>query len=145
EPRELIRRMTMTLALRGPDGEGFHIDARVALGHRRLSIIDLESGSQPMAAHHGRYQIVYNGEVYNYPELRADLERRGCVFQTRSDTEVVLQQYALDGVDALRRFNGMFAFAIWDRDEQQLFLARDRAGIKPLYYCVRRGELIFAS
>ena len=93
----------------------------------------------------GRYQIVYNGEIYNYLELRAELERRGCAFRTHSDTEVLLHQCALDGAAALQRFNGMFAFAIWDREEQRLFLARDRMGIKPLYYCVRDGELIFAS
>jgi asparagine synthase (glutamine-hydrolysing) len=145
EPGELIRRMTAPLTPRGPDGEGFHLDAGIALGHRRLSVIDLAGGAQPMAIGNGRYQIVYNGEVYNYVELRADLERRGCVFSTHSDTEVLLHQYALDGVDALQRFNGMFAFAIWDRDKQRLFLARDRLGVKPLYYCVRDGELIFAS
>ena len=145
EPGTLIRRMTAPLTPRGPDGEGFHVGAGIALGHRRLSIIDLAGGAQPMAIENGRYQIVYNGEVYNYVELRVELERRGRVFNTRSDTEVLLHQYALDGADALQQFNGMFAFAIWDRDEQRLFLARDRMGVKPLYYCVRDGELIFAS
>ncbi len=141
----LLRRMTATLTPRGPDGEGYYVDAGVALGHRRLSIIDLGGGAQPMALGEGRYQLVYNGEVYNYIELRAELERRGCVFATHSDTEVLLHQYALDGVAALQRFNGMFAFALWDRVEQRLFLARDRVGVKPLYYCVRDGELIFGS
>lgn len=145
DPQALIRRMTVPLAPRGPDGEGFYLDEHVALGHRRLSIIDLAGGSQPMAIQNGRYQTVYNGEIYNYIELRADLERRGCVFTTHSDTEVLLHQYALDGVDALRQFNGMFAMAIWDRDEQRLFLARDRMGVKPLYYSVCDGELLFAS
>ena len=145
EPEELIRAMTAPLAPRGPDGKGFHVGPGIALGHRRLSIIDPVGGAQPMATSNGRYQIVYNGEVYNYVELRAELERKGCVLRTHSDTEALLYQYALDGVDALKRFNGMFAFAIWDRDEQRLFLARDRIGIKPLYYCVRDGELIFAS
>jgi len=142
---ELIRRMTSLLTPRGPDGEGFHIAPGIALGHRRLSIIDLTGGAQPMRTNDGRYYIVYNGEVYNYLELRAELERRGCVFHTQSDTEVLLNQFALDGVEALQRCNGMFAVAIWDRDEERLFLARDRLGIKPLYYCVRGRELIFAS
>ena len=141
----LVRRLTAPLTPRGPDGEGYYVDAGVALGHRRLSIIDLGGGAQPMAAGGGRYQIVFNGEIYNYIELRADLVRRGCVFATHSDTEVLLQQFMLDGVEALQRLNGMFAFALWDRDEQRLFLARDRMGVKPLYYCVRDGELLFAS
>src|SRR5437868_3850539 len=129
---ELIRRMTSPLTKRGPDGEGFSVAPGIALGHRRLSIIDLTDGAQPMHSNDGRYDIVYNGEVYNYLELRAELEQRGCVFHTRSDTEVLLNQFALEGVDALRRCNGMFAVAIWDREEERLFLARDRLGIKPL-------------
>ncbi len=138
--------MTVPLAPRGPDGEGYYVDSAVALGHRRLSIIDLAGGAQPFASDDGRFQIVYNGEVYNYIELRAELERRGCAFRTQSDTEVILRQFILDGPEALQRFNGMFAFAIWDRDERRLFLARDRLGVKPLYYCsVRGGDLVFAS
>ncbi len=145
DAEELLRRMTAPLTPRGPDGEGFHLGQGIALGHRRLSIIDLETGGQPMQTRDGRYHIIYNGEIYNYVELRAGLEKRGCVFQTHSDTEVLLQQFALDGVAALQLCNGMFAFAIWDRAEERLFLARDRIGVKPLYYCVRDGELIFAS
>ncbi len=137
--------MTAPLAPRGPDGEGYYLDEGISLGHRRLSIIDLAGGAQPMGIEGGRFQIVYNGEVYNYVELRAELERRGRVFRTQSDTEVILQQFALDGVEALQKFNGMFALAIWDREERRLFLARDRMGVKPLHYCVRDGELIFAS
>ena len=140
-----MRRMTSPLTPRGPDGEGFHVAPGIALGHRRLSIIDLAGGAQPMRSNDKRYHIVYNGEVYNYVELRAELEQRGCVFHTQSDTEVLLNQFVLDGVDALQLCNGMFAVAIWDRDEERLFLARDRIGIKPLYYCVRDRELIFAS
>ena len=142
---ELMRRMTSPLTPRGPDGEGFHVAPGIALGHRRLGIIDLARGAQPMHSNDERYHIVYNGEVYNYLELRAELERRGCVFRTQSDTEVLLNQFMLDGVDALQRCNGMFAVAIWDRDEERLFLARDRLGVKPLYYCIRDRELIFAS
>jgi asparagine synthase (glutamine-hydrolysing) len=145
DAEEVVRRMTRPLTPRGPDGEGFHLGEGIAMGSRRLSIIDLLGGGQPMASSDGRYKIVYNGEVYNYLELRADLERRECVLRTRSDTEVILQQYARDGINALKEFNGMFALAIWDRDERRLFLARDRMGIKPLYYCLRDGELIFAS
>ena len=98
---ELIRRMTSPLTPRGPDGEGFHVAPGIALGHRRLSIIDLAGGAQPMRSNDERYHIVYNGEVYNYLELRAELQRRGCVFRTQSDTEVLLNQFVLDGVDAL--------------------------------------------
>ncbi len=145
DPVALVRAMMAPLAQRGPDGEGFHLDSGIALGHRRLSIIDLVGGAQPMASPCGRYNIVHNGEIYNHIELRSELELSGYSFRTRSDTETLLAQYALDGVDALKRFNGMFAFAIWDRDEQQLLLARDRIGIKPLYYCLRGNELIFAS
>lgn len=145
EADELIRSMAAPLTPRGPDGEGFYIGTGIALGHRRLSIIDPSGGAQPMATADGRFQIVYGGEIYNYVELRAELEERGCIFKTQSDTEVLLQQFVRDGVEALQRFNGMFAFAIWDCAEQRLFLARDRIGVKPLYYCVRDGELIFAS
>ena len=141
----LLRRMTAPLAPRGPDGEGYHVGRGIALGHRRLSIIDLEGGAQPMQSADGRYHIIYNGEVYNYLELRAALEARGAVFHTHSDTEVLLSQFMLDGVEALQSWNGMFAVAIWDQQDERLFLARDRIGVKPLYYCVREGELIFGS
>ncbi len=145
DPREVIRRMAEPLAPRGPDGEGFYSDPAIHLGHRRLSIIDLEGGAQPMSADGGRYQIVFNGEIYNYIELQEELRRRGRVLATRSDTEVILHLYALDGLKALDRLNGMFAFALWDRDERRLLLARDRIGIKPLYYAVCGGDLVFAS
>jgi asparagine synthase (glutamine-hydrolysing) len=145
DAEEVVRRMTRALTSRGPDGEGFHLGEGIAMGNRRLSIIDLLGGGQPMGSSNDRYKIVYNGEVYNYLELRAGLERCECALRTHSDTEVVLQQYARDGVNALMKFNGMFAFAIWDRDEGRLFLACDHMGIKPLYYCLRDGELIFAS
>lgn len=142
---DILRAMTATLQPRGPDGEGYHAAPPVALGHRRLSIIDLEGGAQPMSATDGRYWIVYNGEIYNYIELRTELEARGQVFSTHSDTEVLLRQFALDGMEGVKRLNGMFAFAIWDRDEQRLWLGRDRIGIKPLFYAVCGGDLVFAS
>ncbi len=127
--------MVSILAHRGPDGNGTYLDGPCALGHTRLAILDLSTaGDQPMHTANGRYCITYNGEVYNYRELRAELEQAGYVFASTSDTEVVLNAYAAWGSESVQRFNGMFAFAIWDRDEQTLFLARDRYGIKPLYY-----------
>lgn len=141
----LIRAMTDTLVHRGPDGEGQYTDDAVSLGHRRLSIIDLAGGAQPMAYAGGRYQIVYNGEVYNFQELRRELEGCGHVFQTRSDTEVLLAAYAQWGEACVERFRGMFAFALWDRHEKRLFLARDPVGVKPLYYAETGGALYFAS
>jgi asparagine synthase (glutamine-hydrolysing) len=144
-PESLVRRMADTLRPRGPDGDGYFVDAHVALGHRRLSIIDVAGGAQPVATADGRYQFIYNGELYNYVELRAELEARGVKFSTHSDTEVLLYALAEFGVDGLQRCAGMFAFAMWDRQEKTLLLARDRVGIKPLYYALADGELIFAS
>lgn len=141
-----LQRMTDALAHRGPDGEGVYADTCIGLGHRRLAIIDLSSaGHQPMTTGDGRFVISYNGEVYNFQELRLELESCGREFQSRTDTEVVLNAFAEWGLDALNRFNGMFAFAIWDRQEQELLLARDRYGIKPLYYTCASNTLVFAS
>ena len=141
-----LQRMTDALAHRGPDGEGVYADTCIGLGHRRLAIIDLSSaGHQPMTTDDGRFVISYNGEVYNFQELRLELESCGRQFHSRTDTEVVLNAYAEWGINALNRFNGMFAFAIWDRQEQELFLARDRYGIKPLYYTCASNTLVFAS
>lgn len=145
DDESVIRRMTGCLASRGPDGEGFYSDPAIQLGHRRLSIIDLEGGAQPMSIEGGRYQIVFNGEIYNYVERRAELEARGRAFTTKSDTEVILHQFALEGIDGVQRLNGMFAFALWDRDAKRLFLVRDRIGIKPLHYFEHDGEIVFAS
>jgi len=141
----VIRAMTEAVAHRGPDGEGFFEDSGVDLGHRRLAVIDVPGGRQPMSDRGTRYEILYNGEVYNYLELRKELEDRGHGFKTRSDTEVVLECLALDGTAALARFNGMFALALWDRRERRLLLARDRMGIKPLFYALHGSDLIFAS
>jgi asparagine synthase (glutamine-hydrolysing) len=142
---ELLRAMTGILAHRGPDGDGFWIEGPVALGHRRLAIIDLGTGAQPMTNDGATGWITYNGELYNFRELRADLERQGFVFRTTSDTEVVLQAYLAHGVDCVRHFRGMFAFAIWDAPRRRLFLARDRVGIKPLVYAWDDRRLRFAS
>ena len=131
----VIRAMADMLAHRGPDDHGFHVDGPAALGHRRLSILDLSSaGHQPMSSRDGRYVLVYNGEIYDFQELKAELQALGMAFNSHSDTEVVLNGWAAWGAALVPRLNGMFAFAIWDRQLQTLFLARDRYGIKPLYY-----------
>jgi asparagine synthase (glutamine-hydrolysing) len=143
--RGLLQRMTDVLAHRGPDGDGFHVAGPVGLGHRRLAIIDLSGGSQPLRSADGSLWITYNGEVYNYRELRQELQALGFEFRTTSDTEVVLTAYQAWGVDCLRRLRGMFAFGIWDVRCRRLFLARDRVGIKPLVYAWDARGLRFAS
>src|SRR3569832_187104 len=143
-----LRVMCDALALRGPDGDGewFSADRRVALGHRRLAIIDLSpAGAQPMTTADGRFVIVFNGEIYNYRELRRELEAQGAVFRTHSDTEVLLHLYAREGEAMLRKLRGMFAFALWDTRECTLLLARDPFGIKPLYWSEQDGVFRFAS
>lgn len=149
--RDILKRMTGTLSRRGPDAEGFTFAPHVGLGHRRLSIIDLNSGSQPLTTNDGRYTIVFNGEIYNYRELRTDLEKIGVLFHTQSDTEVLLQLFVNEGASCLTKLNGMFAFAIWDHQEKSLFAARDRMGKKPFYYALIPSQkstpafFIFAS
>ena len=145
---DVVNAMTRAIAHRGPDDHGLFFDAAagIALGHRRLSIIDISScGHQPMAYAGGRYQIVFNGEIYNFAALRQELEALGCAFESRSDTEVILAAYAAWGAQCVERFRGMFAFAIFDRERQLLVLARDRFGIKPLYFAKRNGVFLFAS
>src|SRR2546421_2486286 len=127
------------LEVRGPDATRFWRDDALAFGHTRLSIIDLAGGAQPMAAADGRYHIAYNGEIYNFRELRGELEARGHGFSTRSDTEVILRGYLEWGSGVLARLDGIFAFAIWDARERKLFAARDRLGIKPLFYSTHQG------
>lgn len=141
-----LKRMTDAIAHRGPDGEGHYIDGSLGLGHRRLAIIDLsEAGHQPMATEDGRFIITYNGEIYNFNELRIELEANGYRFHSRTDSEVVLKALAFWGVAALNRFNGMFAFALWDKEAQELLLARDRYGIKPLYFTQKSNRFLFGS
>jgi asparagine synthase (glutamine-hydrolysing) len=140
-----LKRMRDVLRHRGPDGEGLLIDGAVGLAHRRLSIVDVAAGAQPMANEDDTVWIVYNGEVYNHAELRPGLEARGHRYRTRSDTETVLHLWEEEGERCVERLQGMFAFALWDRARGRLCLARDRLGIKPLYYMVDGGELLFAS
>jgi asparagine synthase (glutamine-hydrolysing) len=140
-----IRAMCSAIVHRGPDDEGVYLGDGVALGQRRLSIIDLEGGHQPLSNEDGTVWIVFNGEIYNYRDLRRDLERRGHVFRTDSDTETIVHLYEDQGTRCVDELRGMFAFALWDERRRQLLLARDRMGIKPLYYAERGSELIFAS
>lgn len=144
--RELLKKMTDTMIHRGPDAEGQWIDKEVALGHRRLSIIDLDDKSnQPMFSHDGRFVITYNGEIYNYIELKKSLEEEGAIFKTESDTEVILEAYRKYGTDCFNQFNGMWAFVLYDREEQKVVICRDRFGIKPLYTVDNNDVFIFAS
>ena len=145
EDRDL-KIMVQTLRHRGPDDEGFFREGNIGLGHRRLSIIDLSvAARQPMWNERGRYCIVYNGEIYNYLELRQQLIGQGHTFRSHSDTEVILHLYEEEGPECVSRLNGMFALAIWDRQEKTLFAARDRFGIKPFYFTFQRGVFLFAS
>jgi asparagine synthase (glutamine-hydrolysing) len=142
---DLLNKMTTIIRHRGPDGEGRLVDGQVGLGHRRLSIIDVEGGAQPIGNEDGSLQIVFNGEIYNFVELRKELETAGHQFKTRSDTEVIVHAYEQWGKECVRRFNGMFSFALWDSRRRELFLARDHLGIKPLYYAEVKGRVLFAS
>ncbi|MEE9423497.1 MAG: XrtA/PEP-CTERM system amidotransferase [Methylococcales bacterium] len=144
--RELLTRMNQVQFHRGPDEGDIYTDPGVGLGHRRLSIIDLSSGQQPMVSPDGRATIVYNGEVYNFPELREQLLEKGYSFSTHCDTEVILNAWLEWGEQCVDRLRGMFAFAVWDRKHQSLFIARDRLGIKPLYYAILpNNQLVFGS
>ena len=152
-PKIAIQKMTDAIAHRGPNSQGFWDDAHCYFGHRRLSIIDLsEAGNQPFVSQDGRYALIYNGELYNYKELKFSLQRSEFgtnqlpyIFKTNTDTEVILASYLRWGKECINYFNGMFAFAIWDKQEQKLVIARDRMGIKPLYYHFKNNVLLFAS
>lgn len=142
---DLVDRMTSAMAHRGPDGSGRYISRCIGLGHRRLSIIDIEGGAQPLTNEDGSLRVIFNGEIYNFIELREELEKKGHVFKTRSDTEVILHGYEEWGLDCVSVFNGIFAFALWDETRQRLFLARDHLGVKPLYYVTIDNRFLFAS
>ncbi|WP_258360190.1 asparagine synthase (glutamine-hydrolyzing) [Moorella sulfitireducens (nom. illeg.)] len=143
----VLEKMIETLSCRGPDAGGMWLSPKAALGHRRLIVVDPEGGSQPMIRKRGKdkYIISYNGELYNMPELRRELESRGHFFQTRSDTEIILAAFMEWGVECVEHLNGIFAFAIWSEKDQSLFLARDRLGVKPLFYTRRGSTFLFAS
>ena len=145
-PRELLARMNEAQHHRGPDAGGLHVEPGLGLAHRRLSIIDLATGQQPLFNEDGSVVVVFNGEIYNYQALIPELVRLGHVFRTKSDTEVIVHAWEAWGEACVERFRGMFAFALWDRNRETLFLARDRLGVKPLYYAVLGdGQLVFGS
>jgi asparagine synthase (glutamine-hydrolysing) len=141
----LIRSMLDTIRHRGPDDQGVYLSPQLGLGHARLSIIDLSSGHQPLSNEDGTVWIVFNGEIYNYQELRNQLLAKGHIFKTQTDTEVIVHLYEEFGPQCLEKLRGMFAFALWDEKQKSLFLARDRVGIKPLYYSLSRNSIVFAS
>jgi asparagine synthase (glutamine-hydrolysing) len=140
-----LKRMTDSITHRGPDDEGYHISDSIGLGFRRLSIIDLSGGHQPMSDQEKNVWVIFNGEIYNFPELKKELEGYGHIFQTRSDTEVIVHGYKQWGIDVLNHLNGMFGLAIWDEKKKRLVLARDRMGIKMIYYKIENGLLYFGS
>lgn len=140
-----IKNMLSVIQHRGPDENGIFLSENVAMGSARLSIIDIDSGQQPLSDESGNFWIVYNGEIFNYKELRKGLEEKGIRFKTHSDTEVVVQMYATYGAECLNQFNGQFAFCIWNKKEKELFLARDRVGIRPLYYWQKEESFAFCS
>lgn len=143
--QDKLRRMTRVIAHRGPDGEGYFHKSNIGLGHRRLAIIDLTTGDQPMFSEDGSIVLVFNGEIYNYLELKVELEELGHRFRTTSDTEVIIAAYLQWGFECQKRFNGMWAYALWDAREKLLFLSRDRMGEKPLHFAERSGTFIFGS
>ena len=146
EDQKLLKDMVSILEHRGPDRKGFYSDKLVSLGHARLSIIDLsEKGKQPIYNEDKSICIVFNGEIYNFKEIRGDLENKGHRFYSNTDTEAIIHSYEQYGIDCVNNFNGCFAFAIWDSNKKRLFLARDRLGIKPLYYYFKDDKFIFSS
>ncbi len=143
--QDIIKKMLEVISHRGPDDEGAFMENHAALGVRRLSVIDLNTGHQPIHNEDSSLWIVHNGEIYNFPELKSFLIKKGHVFYTKSDTEVIIHLYEEYGYECLSKLNGMFAFAIWDKKKNELFIARDRFGIKPLYYSDFDAQLLFAS
>ena len=145
DKNKILKKMTDRIAHRGPDNEGFYIDEDVALGHRRLAIIDLNTGNQPMYSDDNRYVIIFNGEIYNYQSLKEELIKEGFEFKSTSDTEVLLKGYIKWGKEVLPKLRGMFAFVIWDKEEKEFFMARDGFGVKQVYYYLNNDCLMFAS
>src|SRR5688500_13237712 len=143
--RETIRRMAGSMVHRGPDDEGYYVSGPLGFGFRRLSIIDLEGGHQPMSDPDEKVWVIFNGEIYNFKELRAALEKRGHRFRTRCDTEVIVHGYKEWGTGVLNHLNGMFGLAIWDVTNQRLVVARDAMGIKLVYYRISGGHVSFGS
>jgi len=143
--RSVVELMLRSISYRGPDESGIYYSPYATLGNVRLSIIDIEGGQQPLSDLSGRFWIVFNGEIFNYKELRKDLEKKGNTFRTNSDTEVLVQLYAVYGKKCLNLLNGQFSFAIWDKREEELFVARDRVGIRPFFYNFKDGVFSFAS
>lgn len=145
--QEIIKQMNNTIGRRGPDNDGYYIDNNIALGHKRLSIIDIDGGNQPMTVKYNEntYVIVYNGQIYNTPELRKELNEMGYSFDGHSDTEVLLKSYICWGYNVVNKLNGIFAFAIWNCKKAELFMARDHFGVKPFYYTLKNNNFIFAS
>src|ERR671933_568803 len=143
---EILKPMTDVIAHRGPDGEGIYTSGAVGLGHRRLAILDLSpAGKQPMSNEDGTIWVTFNGEIYNFGEIRQELSDRGHKFRSQTDTEVIVHAYEEWGTDCLKRFNGMFAFGLWDEKKRCLWLVRDRLGVKPLFYCHSSRFLLFGS
>ena len=145
ENKKLIKLMIKSLKHRGPNHSSSYNDKNISIGYTRLSIIDLEGGNQPMYNENGSLVLFFNGEIYNFEELRVELEKKGHNFLTRTDTEVIVHAYEEYGHDCLKHFNGMFSFIIYDSKNKEIFIARDRLGIKPLYYYFEDKTFVFAS
>jgi asparagine synthase (glutamine-hydrolysing) len=143
--KPIVEKMLSIISYRGPDDSGIYNSKFSTIGNNRLSIVDIEGGRQPISDQTGRYWIVFNGEIFNYPELRSGLIQKGYIFQTHSDTEVLVQLFAVYGKNCLEMLNGQFAFAIWDKEEEEMFIARDRVGIRPLFYTIHNDTFSFAS
>ena len=141
----ILKRMLSSIEYRGPDESGIYINSKTALGNVRLSIIDIVTGKQPMLSIDGKYCIVFNGEIFNYVELKTELRRLGYLFKTESDTEVLLNAFIHYGPDCLNRLNGQFVFAVWNNEAEELFIARDRVGIRPLFYSWTGKTFVFGS
>src|SRR3989338_7011922 len=146
QDEKLLKAMTASLHHRGPDGHGFYVDSKISLGHTRLSIIDLsDAGTQPMCNEDETIWITFNGEIFNFQELRTILEQKGHRFKSHTDTEVIIHGYEEWGQKVVEKLNGMFTFAIWNENTKELFIARDRFGVKPLYYFWDSHKFLFAS